>query len=454
MKLGLALFALLLVALVWLRWDEDPPDLSDLLPRERTNAAAQARWSELREKINATHEALDTLRQNRAEALARDLPAYRRVGPENWPDPNDTDFIRMRHARDLPLAALEAYTREVRPLLDACDALLTGEPLECPLPASFDDMPPLRMSEIVFARSMLVAWHARRDDLDGALRHIEQSLRLVAALESAGGDSVVLVTAHHTRAAALRDLELVAETSDARPGARALIAAAAEKSRPDPEPYRELLRVELHRSLLLIDETLRGEFMREESGPYVEPPAALLAIQRLFLRPNETRRMMAAPARYGIDLMERPYPERVDYDEFLPRLYIASGIPCLPNIQGRRVVNIGSFVASISAQLYAKHQTRVSAFQTWLALRAYHREHGEFPQTLPALVPSFLDAVPTDYLKRAPIGYDPERRVVWSRIGGPRDRFSTTLMARGKDTAFWLAPEAEPELTRPENDSF
>jgi hypothetical protein len=44
-----------------------------------------------------------------------------------------------------------------------------------------------------------------------------------------------------------------------------------------------------------------------------------------------------------------------------------------------------------------------------LALHAHHRNHGTWPDSLDALVPEFLDAVPLDGSNGRPLYYDPER---------------------------------------------
>ena len=59
-------------------------------------------------------------------------------------------------------------------------------------------------------------------------------------------------------------------------------------------------------------------------------------------------------------------------------------------------------------------QTALSAVQAVLALTAYEAEHGELPDTLDALVPDYLPAVPRDYFDGAPIRYSQELRAVWS----------------------------------------
>jgi hypothetical protein len=54
------------------------------------------------------------------------------------------------------------------------------------------------------------------------------------------------------------------------------------------------------------------------------------------------------------------------------------------------------------------------ATRTILALRAYELTHGRLPPDLNALVPEFLEAVPTDDFDGHPLRYAPERKMVYS----------------------------------------
>jgi len=59
-------------------------------------------------------------------------------------------------------------------------------------------------------------------------------------------------------------------------------------------------------------------------------------------------------------------------------------------------------------------ETKLSLTRTLLALKCYHLEHGELPETLDALVPEYLDAVPLDDFDGKPIRYSREKKIVYS----------------------------------------
>jgi len=58
--------------------------------------------------------------------------------------------------------------------------------------------------------------------------------------------------------------------------------------------------------------------------------------------------------------------------------------------------------------------TELAAAQTLLGLRAYQLEHGELPDSLDALVPRQLSALPLDGFDAAPLRYSRETRRLWA----------------------------------------
>ena len=71
--------------------------------------------------------------------------------------------------------------------------------------------------------------------------------------------------------------------------------------------------------------------------------------------------------------------------------------------------------------LSTHHQenNEVSATRVILALRAFELETGELPSSLTALVPRYLDAIPSDAFDGQPLRYSREQRKLWS-VGSNR----------------------------------
>jgi hypothetical protein len=58
-----------------------------------------------------------------------------------------------------------------------------------------------------------------------------------------------------------------------------------------------------------------------------------------------------------------------------------------------------------AAQTLARNQTMVNEGQIVCALERYHLAHGEYPETLDALVPQFIEKIPHDIIGGQPLHY-------------------------------------------------
>jgi hypothetical protein len=76
-----------------------------------------------------------------------------------------------------------------------------------------------------------------------------------------------------------------------------------------------------------------------------------------------------------------------------PYKFIAAGI--IPNL-------------TKTWQVTAANQTMVNEAQIVCALERYHLAHGEYPETLDALVPQFIGKLPHDIIGGQPLHYRPE----------------------------------------------
>ena len=80
-----------------------------------------------------------------------------------------------------------------------------------------------------------------------------------------------------------------------------------------------------------------------------------------------------------------------------------------------------------------------------MALHLYKREHGAFPETLNALVPTYLPAVPKDYFDGAPIRYSREFEVVWSVGENNLTVSQPDFQPERNETFYYLTPRPKPE---------
>jgi hypothetical protein len=84
------------------------------------------------------------------------------------------------------------------------------------------------------------------------------------------------------------------------------------------------------------------------------------------------------------------------------------------NMTGEILVDMSK--ASLEAVLNKKcrENTSVAATQLLIALRCYHRQHGKLPESLDALVPEYLPAVPLDDFDGKPLRYLPAKKLIYS----------------------------------------
>lgn len=91
---------------------------------------------------------------------------------------------------------------------------------------------------------------------------------------------------------------------------------------------------------------------------------------------------------------------------------------------------------------WRSHLTRLSAVKIIAALRAYHSEEGEFPESLELLVPHYLERVPPSYLSpHGDFRYSPQRE-----IGFRLDTLSEFGEPLGpEDLRYYPPPKVAPE---------
>ena len=71
---------------------------------------------------------------------------------------------------------------------------------------------------------------------------------------------------------------------------------------------------------------------------------------------------------------------------------------------------IGTPNITKATQTLAHNQTMVNEAQIACALERYHLAHGEYPETLDALVPQFIEKLPHDIIGGQPLHLSPHRR--------------------------------------------
>jgi hypothetical protein len=447
---ALGVFLLLLVGvLVWLAIDEAPTPRPHLSPRPRSDSEAQTRWVRLAHECERLTKVVEHLFDG-AEFLHEEPAESAPKRLEHEPAPESEELTLLRLVRDRPSAKFSALAAEMQVALRKPLQAAQGGPLEMPLPTEFEWENLLRTGALSGAMFVDIGMRIQRGARDDALARIEAGYQLVAQIEAAGGDTATLSAAGALRRSLLRALILFAEKADAEPGMGERLIALVEQVRPRAEDYREALKVDLHRAYLLID-YVRTTHDRKEQQRDIRVAAVFSYLpprflRRLALRPEETRRRITEIGERRLADLENGPLNETAVQELYPRVFWR------PNPIGRQMVYTAAPSDSICT-FFQSEQTRLSALQAWLALRAYEREHGSYPESLDALVPAWLPAVPRDFMNGGVVQYDFARRAVWSRdrleVG---ERLRTDIFPRRGWIVFWLAPE-DPK-SAPESDRW
>lgn len=210
-------------------------------------------------------------------------------------------------------------------------------------------------------------------------------------------------------------LAYLAELAAADPLAAEMIAAGwrREDAIEDRAAFHEALRMEyaVFSNWLDVVAAARGhDYGQPDVICWLQKTRVLYP---LVLKRNLTKGLYA-------DYIRR----EIEWSELTETEYMARGGYMFLKLEFRdffRPVNLyGRMVAwSHSTPLAARfhrleYRAAVSAFEALVATRRYHADHGTLPDTLDALVPCYLPAVPVDYFDGAPIRYSREYRAVWS----------------------------------------
>ena len=438
-----ACMAILFAAtLVWLAWDEAEPDLSDVLPRARVDLQAQANWAQLLSACRAMGDASQTWEppETLAEAAeAASRAEWQRTG--KFLEPLDVFFLQDRPREEL--GALVAALEKTLPPLDAA---LAAADFEFPLPENFDQSADLSPRDAVWALQTLGRFYLKFGDPEAALEMVRRQFRLADCVEMAEGDWDTALLGRGVRGIGLKTLDHCMEALQPSGDRFASMLSLSEEARPSVAPYAESLRVELFRTLLLFEEVRHGQV--KDRGQLREVdlfgPASLT---RLFIRPNETRRMLGELVRLSIRQIEQPKRQGPSEWELRFPLHFRVNdrfhLPRPDNFAGRYFAHTLSAPFSISG-VQTREQTAISAKQAAWAARAYQRDHQKLPPDLNALVPDYLPGVPRDHLLAEPISYDAELGVVWSpaTVEGKRPARYGRDLENG--IIEWLLPEPEP----------
>ncbi len=439
LRVGAMLVMGFVILLVWMVWDEPAPALDDVMPQPRVNLAAQ---DNLRRLTTAGYEAKGIIERWQPSERLRSAADSKGAVENAWFSGPNREYLATFFSQEFPAEELAGLVAEMEQLIEGIRPVLAENEFESPLPTSFDQNGESSPRWLGEGLQILARFHAKFGNLELADQVIKTGFRMAHCIESGRGDVVSVFTGSAVRGHSIHALAEIAKSD-----AVALYKAQAKKwmamledARPEAAFYAEIHRVELMRSLQFLDEARQGYFMLKDEWRKVDIWGAA-SLVRLFLRPNETRRFYVDNARMGIRELELPMSQQTPYWKSEVELFYNDYVPRVGNIYGRRLANSTAFPHGTPSKAYLRGQTVISALQTWLAARAYHRETGRIPETLEVLVPDYMDAIPHDHRNGWPIAYDPERAAIWSLEGVDGNRLIQSRRHKSSEIVYWVIPE-------------
>jgi hypothetical protein len=408
-RLALIGATLLLAGLLWLFLspDEPPPDLSDFAYEPLMLSDDQNAYALFLRAVTLAREKLSGIDDKRLAELANG---------ENW---------------DSALA---------RQWLDGTDTVWTlweqaGRTPQGQIPLS-DEFPSGEMRKMAMLASIRARSLAATGKPDEAVAALLVDLALAQRIQQSRGNLFFFLNGAKIRnraSATLRDIAV-----EAKPSGSVLVQSIRqlEATRPNKDLFILALRLHLHSDLIkylpeMLDRAKRGLSPLKDPEPYftwVDPwldedtfegKSLRFAVRfPLLFKPNQTLRIYADYARNMIAAVDREdgwrIPIRPDDAPTVSEV-INFGWLHPSNFLGRRILAI-MIPEDDPGELHIRpsEESRISVTEVFLALLLYHREHGNLPSSLDALVPGYLPLVPRDYYDGQPIRYSRDLRAVWS----------------------------------------
>jgi hypothetical protein len=187
----------------------------------------------------------------------------------------------------------------------------------------------------------------------------------------------------------------------------ARIISALKSVPADGSALTEALKVEYQVQIQTLADIRAGR---------VEPGLEEARLVRLKLVPvynhAKTKRLFATSTRALIDSVEVPYAKAKLLDAAKrpsPAQLILGG-----NLAGEVIYWLTMPANGAAITRKCEESVQLEATCVLLALRAYQLKNGRLPDSLSALVPEFLDAVPADDFDGQPLRYSPAKKVIYS----------------------------------------
>ncbi|WP_157837101.1 hypothetical protein [Geminisphaera colitermitum] len=430
----LLLVPILLIAVLGIRMliDAPPPDLSDLEFHPRQVPDADNFYLALRD-WSSTHAATPVITTELAERFPPIPPTPEEAQENRWNKETDADRLRSQlcEGRAWTPALQETLRPSLAPAWEDFQRIMQRPDCQAPQVHSLDD--PYLLSEVRPAWSILLitAWDQFYQDkqneaVDTLLAGWNAALRIRDSRSVMINYLIGIASEARTRDAAIS----IAMHPSARRATIDRLLNGIRQLPLDTDATPDLGADSLRHEISLVLNGIRAmtparleQNLHAQNLLRPDPPALIRKLARIAFpfvyQPNRTQTIAAIHLRNTLRKMEHPgltlsdmQDDNFRYVDFVER-YSAPWWD-FRNWAGIRILNTVMPTLDNIPELRLLVRSRNSMAQTGLALRLYHFDHGALPETLDALVPAYLPAVPLDYIDHHPIRYSATFRTVWT----------------------------------------
>ena len=356
-----------------------------------------------------------------------------------WPKDLDSQIAKLAINTNWDDALAGSVLASNRDTLAAWDEAVKLPDLQVPEVFTFDDLLPylaswkkLALLAQVRQNSLLHDGH----DQEGFDQMVNE-IQLGRKMENGHGVLIVYLVGAAVNSLGLAQMHRWTGQAHLTPGQLKDYARQIDWS-PDAAgaAFAKAMRVEYQVQIGTIDALRQGKLANAESDL---PPLHRWPAWPLFSF-SQTRALFAAGALRLVKAAPHPYGEaKIDDLESRPGL---ASMAFSGNPIGQIMYYMLIPAEAASLEKKSRGAAELAATRTTLALRAYEIAHGQLPTDLAALVPEFLDEVPSDDFDGKPLRYSADKKIVYSvgknlkDDGGEGPSFYASTYAKRLDLVF------------------
>ncbi|MBI4583937.1 MAG: hypothetical protein HY717_07935 [Planctomycetes bacterium] len=178
--------------------------------------------------------------------------------------------------------------------------------------------------------------------------------------------------------------------------------------------YGENLKVEYILLVGALDQAADGNLQELQMGNL--GLGGYIVTRKPFLKPQETKRLLVEDMRQMIENGSKVAVERkaIEFEKKYGPMEGYKSVKSLNNGVGKII--LGFLLPTLWHSVLEKDKAEfyMAALQAELALRCHRLARGRLPESLEALVPEYLPAVPLDPYDGKPLKYDPAKRILYA----------------------------------------